>query len=281
MLPPLNKNMHPKVSVIVPTYNRPERLRTTLESIRGQTYSDFEVIVVNDGGADAARNMVEAIGDQRFTYCARPHAGRSAARNHGLRRARGTYVTFCDDDDELLPTRLERHLKHLMGSDCEVSCCNSYLVTGNRQRLFFREAPPRVSFEAVFYRCNPPIHSFLLSKQSIESVGGFDENVSVCEDYDLWLRLLRHYRFSYLHEPLVQYDRQRARRNADRQRISQCMSSVVTRYFLQHQHEFSHAFKRRFHRLMWCRQMMRKIRSRDMAGAIQSIVQLIRPQTLP
>jgi len=100
----------PKFSVIVPVYNRAKTVGPTLQSVRGQTFEDFECIVVDDGSADGEelRAVVEGLGDERFRYVRRENGGESAARNTGIDRAKGEFVAFLDSDDRWLREKLAR-----------------------------------------------------------------------------------------------------------------------------------------------------------------------------
>src|SRR5947209_3795753 len=99
-----------RVSVIIPLYNKAPYVRRTLDSVRAQTFADYEVIVVDDGSTDGGAAVVEGFGDPRFRLIAQPNAGPGAARNRGLAEAGGEFVAFLDADDEWLPTFLERSL---------------------------------------------------------------------------------------------------------------------------------------------------------------------------
>lgn len=101
--------MHPRFSVVIPVYNRAKSVGPTLESVREQTFRDFECIVVDDGSADGEelKRVVDALGDQRFRYVRRENGGESAARNTGIDEAQGEFVAFLDSDDRWLPGKLQ------------------------------------------------------------------------------------------------------------------------------------------------------------------------------
>jgi len=102
--------MRPKVSVVIPVYNRAQSILPTLRSVQDQTFRDFECLVVDDGSKDGdeLRRTIEGLGDQRFRYVRRDNGGASAARNTGVDEARGEVVAFLDSDDRWLPEKLER-----------------------------------------------------------------------------------------------------------------------------------------------------------------------------
>src|ERR1051325_7839947 len=106
-----NQN-HPLVSVIVPTYNRANLLRETIESVLAQTYPNIELIVVDDGSTDETPELLKQY-DDRLAYIRKQNAGGTAARNTGILAAHGEYLNFLDHDDLFLPTKIERQVKIL------------------------------------------------------------------------------------------------------------------------------------------------------------------------
>jgi glycosyltransferase involved in cell wall biosynthesis len=94
-------------SIIIPTYNRAEIVKTAIQSVKAQTYPEWELIVVDDGGSDKTKEVVEAFSDRRIKYFWKENGERGAARNFGVQKARGDYITFLDSDDKFLPNHLE------------------------------------------------------------------------------------------------------------------------------------------------------------------------------
>lgn len=268
----------PLISVVIPTYNRPQLVVRAIRSFLDQTYQRFEIIVVNDGGTDATAVAVTGMADQRVRYLDKPHGGLASARNWGLRKACGEYVTFCDDDDEVFPSRLEHHLAFAQRNGHRVSFCNAYLVENGRRRLFLKTPPGGSDFTGLFYRRNPPVHTFLAKRECLISAGGFNETLSVCEDYDLWLRLLPAERFGYLNEPLVLYHRHGEGMTHDRQLISRMMCQLAATHFRRHEKEFTTSFKRKFARLMLLRQTRRQLRAGNFIGAAVSSLRILDPR---
>lgn len=266
--------LHPLVSVIIPTYNRPHHLVAAVRSFLLQTYQNFEIIVVNDGGTEEAARAISLLPDSRIRYITKPNGGLASARNLGLRHARGKMITFCDDDDDVLPDRLECHITHYEKTGAIVSFCNAYLVTAHRTRQFFHD-PPTPTFSGLFYRLNPPVHAFLLNRECIARAGGFDERLSHCHDYDLWLRLLSCYPFTYLHKPLIRYHKHHGSMSQNRVRMSQTICSLAERYVQEHTAELSPEFHRQFRRLMLVRQAKRQLRVGDLHGLGTTVMQFL------
>jgi len=103
--------MHPKVSVIIPTYNRANFLRSAIQSVLNQTFKDFEVIVVDDASTDNTRQLIHEFVDDRICYIAHnKNRGGSASRNTGIESSKGKFIAFLDDDDMWMPTKLEKQL---------------------------------------------------------------------------------------------------------------------------------------------------------------------------
>lgn len=103
----------PAVSVIVPTYNRCKLLLRAIQSVLGQVFTDFELIVIDDGSSDETESLVRGITDKRIVYLRQAHGERSKARNLGLETAQGDYISFLDDDDEYLPHKLAVQIRFL------------------------------------------------------------------------------------------------------------------------------------------------------------------------
>lgn len=205
----------PLVSVIIPTYNRAQILPITLNAILKQTYRHMEIIVVSDGSTDQTAQVVRRYqdNDPRVRYLEITHTGRPApARNHGIKKAHGEFLAFCDDDDIWLPEKIERQVAK-MQEQPTAGLCYTYRITqtGNREYVFpykFREGNLfRTLFMATNFITNS---SVLIRKAALCRVGLFDESprLKAIEDFDLWLRIARHFPLVCIPAPMVkcQYD---------------------------------------------------------------------------
>jgi O-antigen/teichoic acid export membrane protein/glycosyltransferase involved in cell wall biosynthesis len=201
--------MSPAVSVIVTTYNYGHYLAGALISVLRQTLADWEVIIIDDGSTDDTAAVVEPfLADPRVQYLRIEHAGQSAAKNVGLRRARAPLVAFLDADDLWLPDKLERQVA-LFRADptLGVVYTRRLLIDEQGRELIFRESKLHrgIVLEAMF-RDNFVCFSSAMVRSSVfDAVGLFDESLTLAIDYDLWLRVARQYRFDYVAEPLVKY----------------------------------------------------------------------------
>lgn len=188
----------PLVSVLVRTCNRPQVLRTALESIRRQTYPRIELIIIEDGTNAAEAMLQEAYADLPYTYEATGEKkGRCYAGNRAMQLASGKYLNFLDDDDAFLPHHIET-LVRLIEGDAKRAV---YAIAEERQILLNREdyAASVVKKRMVRYR-QPfnrmllytmnyiPIQSILFERSLFEALGGFDERLDTLEDWDLWVR---------------------------------------------------------------------------------------------
>lgn len=198
------------VSVIIPTYDRANMLPRAIDSVARQTWGSWELVVVDDGSTDCTEAVVSKIDDPRVKYL-RHHQNRgaAAARNTGIRAAKGRYIAFLDSDDEWLPEKLETQLRCV--AQCHVrkiGVVYSRTISCDRarQRMKPQETPIRegdVFTTLLEGWCPATTSSVLVARESLIAVGGFDENLQSYHDYDLWLKLARSNQFHAVDEPLV------------------------------------------------------------------------------
>jgi glycosyltransferase involved in cell wall biosynthesis len=201
--------MIPTVSVIVSSYNYGRYVGAALESVRRQTFSDFEAIVIDDGSTDDSRRVIRGfLADPRFRLITQNHGGQSRAKNRGLTEARAPYVAFLDADDLWARTKLEKQVA-LMESDPRVgvTCTRRKVVDADgKPRPWSNRRLPRGNVVAAMFRQNFVCFSSAMLRAGVaDHVGGFDESIPLAIDYDFWLRAARHYRFGVVDEPLVAY----------------------------------------------------------------------------
>jgi len=198
-------NANPGVTVIVPTHNRAWCLEKTLQSILDQTFSDFELIVVDDGSTDGTSDLIEKYGSIRF-FRNETSAGVSAARNLGLSEARGRYISFLDSDDRWLPQKLERQW-HWMETHPQTQACYTDEIWIRRGVRVNPKKKHRKFSGDIFRHCLPLCiispSSVMLRREVFDTIGVFDEALLACEDYDLWLRLAARYTVDFLEEELI------------------------------------------------------------------------------
>lgn len=189
----------PIVSVVIPVYNGEETIKQTIESVLSQTFSDFELIVINDGSTDATVNVVSTFQDPRIKVFSYPNAGLSASRNRGISLASGNYISFIDADDLWTADKLEAQVSALQENP-QAALAYSWTDYIDESGQFFRQGPHFNFSGDVFAKLllsdfvgngsNP-----LIRKQAFSEVGGFDESLNAAEDWDMWLRLAARYEF--------------------------------------------------------------------------------------
>ena len=198
----------PRVSVVIPTRDRPAMLRRAIESVLVQTMPDLEVVVVDDASGPSTRDVVDAIGDPRVRYIRRERSqGGPAARNHGFRESRGEWVALLDDDDLWLPSKLERQLQLAAGADPVAAvACHAVAVDGSGRRIGRARAAVRGSIrEHVAGQGLVTVSSAsLIRRGALEAIGGHDETLPSNMDHDLWMSLGRAgYHADYVDDALV------------------------------------------------------------------------------
>jgi cellulose synthase/poly-beta-1,6-N-acetylglucosamine synthase-like glycosyltransferase len=202
------------VSVVVPTHGRPQLLSRALASLLAQTRPPAEVHVVENGSRGGAREVVADLGgDARgLRYHFLPQADLHLARNHGLRRCRGEFVAFLDDDDEWLPEKLQRQVGRLQAErslgwiGCRVWRVEPSGAAALAESPFYRGEPTLLALvrEGCFLWTPSAV---VVRRQCLQRVGPFSLRYRIAGDYDLYLRLARQFRFAVLEEPLVRYHR--------------------------------------------------------------------------
>lgn len=199
-------NNEPKISVVIPTYNKAQSLKKAIESVLNQTYQNLEVIVIDDGSTDETKEVVKSFKDPRIIYFWKKNKGPASARNMGIKRAKGKYIAFLDSDDLWLKEKLEKQIDFmernpetgLLGTGC-------YEVT-DKGKAIGKKIFPRKNkvLQKDLIKYNPFIQSSIMTKREVfDKVGLYDEKFRESEDYELWLRLAEYYKIGNLPVPLV------------------------------------------------------------------------------
>ena len=199
--------MRPKVSVIIPTYNRSNFLHSAIKSVLNQTFEDFEVIVVDDASTDNTRQVLDKFDDKRICYIRhKENKGGSAARNTGIKRSKGEFIAFLDDDDLWMPSKLEKQLD-LINKNLEIGAVytGAYKINESDKIIMCNYPSLRGNIFPDILKKNyvGSCSAVLIRKECIDRIGLFDENLPAGQDFDLWIRLAKNYQFDYVNEPLV------------------------------------------------------------------------------
>lgn len=183
--------MGPLVSVIIPTHNRAGWVGEAIGSVLEQTYEPIELIVVDDGSTDHTAKVVQAFGSA-LTYRPQPQAGVSAARNRGVAASHGELVAFLDSDDLWQPEKVAAQVELLRQQPQTQVCYTDEIWIRHGVRVNPKHVHRKCSgwmFLESLPRCLISPSSIMLRRSLWDRLGGFDERLPACEDYDLWLRL--------------------------------------------------------------------------------------------
>jgi len=198
----------PLVSVVIPAYNAEKYIEEAINSVLNQTFQDFEVIVIDDGSQDSTKEKVLNYSDSRIKYIYKENGGPSTARNAGIKNAKGEYIAFLDYDDIWMPQKLERQLaKFSLEPDLGLvySWVQSINPDGSTRFVSEPENEGWVHNEIILdnFQHNGSIQ--LVKKECFEKAGYFDESLLNAQDWDMWIRLAKYYKFGVVKEILVRY----------------------------------------------------------------------------
>lgn len=200
----------PKVSVLLPVYNGQDYLAEAIDSILSQSFSDFELIIINDGSSDGSVAIIEKLDDPRIRFYQQSNKGLAATLNRGISLAIGEYIARQDQDDVSLPFRLEKQVAFL-DANPEVGMvgASAEIWVGNeRTNRFLRHPADDAALKFGLLFDNHFVHSSVMIRRSVfESVGEYSEDSSrqPPEDYELWSRVMKKYKLANLPEVLLAY----------------------------------------------------------------------------
>ena len=195
----------PKVSVIVPTYNRADRLERALNSIVSQTCQDFELIVVDDGSTDKTYQLMKSFPKAQYFYI-KKNSGVSKARNVGLAFAKGELICFLDSDNLWKEKKIQIQSLWLENNKDSQICYTDEIWVRNGVRVNPMNRHRKYSgdiFRHCLGLCIVSPSSVMIRAKLFDEIGNFDESLPACEDYDLWLRIASKYAFHFIEEPLI------------------------------------------------------------------------------
>jgi glycosyltransferase involved in cell wall biosynthesis len=188
-----------QISVVIPAYNSEKTIRETIESVLNQSFTNFELIIINDGSQDSTLNVISKIKDPRIKVFSYANAGGNVSRNRGLHHAVGEFVSFLDADDVWTPDKLESQLKALQANvTAKVAYSWTDYINANGK---FALSGKRINLNGNIYESlllsnflengsNP-----LICRKALITLGGFDESLTAAQDWDMWLRLASKYDF--------------------------------------------------------------------------------------
>ncbi|NQT04137.1 MAG: glycosyltransferase [Planctomycetes bacterium] len=195
----------PLVSVVIPTYNRENLVGRAIKSVLSQTFEDFELIVVDDASLDNTEEVIKRFQDSRIKYVQhQKNMGAPATRNTGIRMAKGAYIGLLDDDDEWLPTKLDKQVNRFKESSGRTGVVYSgFEVRDQNGRIVQTTFPAlRGNLYMRLLKRNMIGGSSMIKSECFEKVGLFDRSLKSCQDWDMWLRISEYYEFDFVPEIL-------------------------------------------------------------------------------
>jgi glycosyltransferase involved in cell wall biosynthesis len=198
----------PRISVLIPTYNRADSVLETLSAITAQTYAPFEIVIADDGSTDETVNMLSGLQLDNLKVILLQHSGLPAvARNAALEASSGDWVAFCDSDDIWEANRLHAQVSQRSGG-VRAMCSNAWIDDGTTEvRLMFQNPPTTLSLENLLKSNQIVNSSVLVERNLLMEVGGIptSPNLRAVEDYATWLRMSSITNFQFISEPLITY----------------------------------------------------------------------------
>ncbi len=225
----------PNISVIIPAYNAENTIARTIESVQKQTFSDFELIVINDGSTDRTAEIVQNIEDIRLKLFSYENGGLSVARNRGIQNASGNYLAFIDADDLWTKDKLEKQLAALEANPDAGVAYSLTCYIDEQDNLLYR--CNSISFEGNVLKqllltnflingSNP-----LIRQQAIKSIGNFDPSLKSSEDWDYYLRLAANYSFVCVPKYQILYRKSSANMSSNVERMKKASYTVLERAY--------------------------------------------------
>lgn len=209
----------PKVSIIIPTYKRPKRLSRAIESVLNQTYSNIEVIVVDDNNPGTEYRMYTELEMEKYKNNSKVryikhsrNKNGAAARNTGIKYSNGKYIAFLDDDDEYLPTRIEKQVQKMESLDDSWGACYTgykKIHANNKVQVSKETREGRLYVEALMRSIYIGSGSNLLVRRRVvEEINGFDESFQRNQDLEFLVRILEKYKLAYIDscELIIHYE---------------------------------------------------------------------------
>lgn len=203
----------PRVSIIIPTYNLAQYIGRTLATVFCQTYTDYEVIVADDGSTDDTQNMLSGW-DGKILYLYQSNRGVASARNLALSKAGGEFIAYLDADDMWYPQKLQRQVDFLdrheecgvVHSDFAIVDESDGIIYSEFNRQMHRDAPQGQCMMALLQRCHIQPLTVMERRECVQQTGRFDERLRGVDDYMRWILLaVNGVEFGYIDEPLALY----------------------------------------------------------------------------
>jgi len=198
----------PKVSVIIPTYNRENYICNAIDSVLNQTYRDFEIIISDDGSTDNTKKVLKKYNNS-IKYYYQDNGGEASARNFGIKLASGEYIAFLDSDDIWLEQKLEKQMDYIEKTNADLVYCSMFIMEkGIIDYKKKKPANPAISFlDLLLGGKSITTPTILAKKQCMQNIGLFDETFKLACDYEMWLRFSLVYKIAFINQAFAIYRR--------------------------------------------------------------------------
>lgn len=206
-------NSKPLVSVVITCYNYGEYVKHSIESVLNQTYSNLEIIIINDGSTDSSDEVISKyLINKNIKYIKQENKGQAVAKNEGIKNSIGEYIAFLDADDIWVSDKLEKQINIIISrpniglvySSMQIIDNDNNIVETNINNIYLKNKSGKVTND-LLYDNFVPFSSALITRKCIESAGCFNENIKMGIDWDLWLRISLDFEFDYVDERLILY----------------------------------------------------------------------------
>jgi glycosyltransferase involved in cell wall biosynthesis len=224
------------VTVVIPTYNRANLIARSIKSVLSQTYQDFELVVVDDSSTDNTKEVVTSFNDERVRYIRHEqNRGEAAARNTGIKVARGEYIACQDSDDEWLPEKLAKQVQAFENCPPDIGVVyTGFWKIENNEKTYIpfswvnqKEGDIHRELLKGNFIGSP---ATLIKKECFKKVGMFDEKLFHLVDWELWLRISKYYHFEYIDKPLVIAHYHSDNVSSNHQAFIEALVSILQKY---------------------------------------------------
>ena len=246
----------PKVTVVIPAYNAMTYLPETLDSVLRQTFTDFEVLIVNDGSTDSIESWLTTVNDDRVILISQANQGLPGARNMGITEAQGEYIAFIDADDLWEPTKLEKQVQCLEAKP-EVGLVYAWTLLIDRHgnstgTVTAAQVEGNVWEKLLLGDVVGSGSAAMVRRSCFDGVGLFDPDLTSIEDCDMWVRIAAHYPFAVIKEVLIFYRQHSTSMSKDYDRMAQNSRLKIEKKFVQVPFELLYLRPRAYgHAFLW------------------------------
>lgn len=239
----------PRVSVVIPAYNSMTYLPETVESVLQQTFTDFEVLIVDDGSADAIEQWAATIADSRVRFVRQSNQGVSVARNLGITQAQGEYIAFLDADDLWECSKLEKQVRY-MENHPTIGLVHSWVtLIDAKSRPLNKQLTSTAEgtvWQSLIIRNAIACCSVLVRRECFATAGLFDPLIRSAEDWEMWIRIALHYPIGLMREPLARYRVLPTSKSKNIQLVERSIAQIIEKTFQSIPSELLHLKSRSY-----------------------------------